>query len=287
METRELNLTDNFKCEIELKDTRFPLPKTTIYSLLGKINIFNGNEDSFSILQERLEELVREHFKDKPKQMLLMQYCKTEEEKEKCKVFLNDDCLCFYRDGKYVRIDSQNLFREYFGRIPLEDDEYLKSIGFPSLPERQGKSCFSCFTIHKDGNLYIHPYRQDTIQHTFTTNGRSVAAAGLIILVDGKILHINNVSGHYKTPNQYIELFFDFLKNSSITENLNLYFHHDFSVFRNNFSFPLSRLIENKEFGISFKYLFREKTLTELEEERHIRNQINQKYLKSPKSLAI
>lgn len=268
-----LTIKDSFKVELYFIDTKLPFAKTTINILLNKLNVFEEETNKLEILKEKLEEISQKHFADNPKQMLLMQYCKTKIEKDFFKVFLHNKNLCFFRNGLFLNIDSQVLFKEHFEKLPLEDDAYLESVGFPSLPERKGKSCFSCFTIHQDGNLYVNPYRQDTMQHTFTTMGNNVLCAGLMYLVDGKIHYIDNRSGHYLSTPQHLKIFFDFLEKNKKNTLTTDYFCENFNFSREHFSEYPIEIINERQFGINF-HKFGEKTQVELLNERNIRREI-------------
>lgn len=280
-EFETLKLRSNFQIEIELKNTRYPFARVTASMLIEKLKkdnqIFENKQKELEALKSRLDELAREHFKGKEEQLLTMMYCK-EDELEKYKVYFVDGNLCFLRNEKFIKIDSENLFKEFFyKRSPEEDDLYLESIGFPSLPERKGKSCFSCFTIHKDGNLYINPYRQDTIQHTFTTNGENILCAGLLFIQNGKISYVDNRSGHYLSKPRHIQIFFDNISKNVGGENIKDFFSQEFDLFREKFIGTPINIIKNKNFGLNF-YKFGEKNITELLEEKKIRNLINQRY---------
>lgn len=278
-----LKLDDNFIIEIELMKTIYPFSKNRTKILLDelrkKVENLDERADKFEILKQNLNNLVAACLSKNPLQIITMKYCKNEEEKESYRVYLKNDKLCYYRDDKYLPIDSTSVFMEFFdGRTPEEDERYLESIGFPLLSERAGKSSFSCFVIDKDGKLYINPYRPDTIQHTFTTQGGNILCAGLILLKNGTICYIDNTSGHYKTNNEKLELFFLFLKNNSENQDISKYFDDDFLKCRENFSWPLKKIIDRKEFGLRFRHLFREKTFIELENERKLRKSVFEKY---------
>lgn len=266
-----LTLKESFRCEISLCRTKFPFARTTIRILIARLKAVEEESDRLEVLKEKLEEVATEYFKDIPQQMLLMRYC---DDKEKYRVHLHEKSLCFLTGSGYVKIDSQMLFRDHFGRLPVEDDEYLKSVGFPSLPERKGKSCFSCFIIRKNRNLYVTPYRQDTMQHTYLTFGKDVLCAGLLFLADGKIHYIDNRSGHYLSTPKHLKIFFDFVNKNRGANLLKDYFCKDFSFSAEIFSmFPLE-VIAKKQFGINF-YKFGEKTQVELLAERGIRREIS------------
>lgn len=276
-----LKLRDIFQIEIELKDTQFSVSrvntKVIMEQLRNKIVDFDLLENRLDLLKEKLEELELENASKKLQPLLRMSYCKNELEKEQYKVYLLNGGLYHFRFGKYIEIDSEELFKSVFNdRTPMEDDEYLESMGYHLLPERKGKSCFSCFVIDKNNNLYIHPYRQDTIQHTFITSGEDVLCAGLMFIKDAKICYIDNRSGHYLSTPKYVQILFNFLLINS-KENINAYFTKDFTLFRNYFANKPIDIISNKDFGLNF-YKYGIKTHEELLEESELRKIINNKY---------
>ena len=277
-----LKLRDIFQIEIELKNTKYPFARTTFKALFEKLKEqiidLDEKENKVEIFKEQLENLSNDHFAGKEQQKITMMYCKNQDEVNNYLVHFVNGCLCLLRNNEYVKIDSENLFKELFnGRTPNEDDLYLENIGFESLPERKGKSCLSCFTIHQNGKMYVHPYRQDTMQHTFTTNGKDVMCAGLLFIQNGKIAYINNRSGHYYSRPEHLQIFFDVLFKNTQGGNIKPYFSDDFDIFRRDFVGSPPDIIQNKKYGLNF-YSFGKKDDVENSEKTRIRNEINQKY---------
>lgn len=278
-----LKLNENFRIEMELMNTKYPFSKNRskiiLEELRKRVKDLDDRIDRFEIVRQNLDNLVNICLANISEQIITMKYCQDQQEKENYAVYLQNNKLCYFRNDKYIPIDSTEIFKEFFdGRVPAEDEKYLESIGFPMLPERSGKSEFSCFVIDKDNKMYINPYRPDTIQHTFTTYGDSVLCAGLILLKNGTIYYIDNTSGHYLTGNEKLELFFIFLKQNSKIKNISVYFDKEFLKCRNDFSWPLKGIIEKKEYGLKFCHIFREKTFCEIEEEKRLRKYIFEKY---------
>ena len=279
---KSLKLNHKFEMEKILKDTKYPLSRIQ-YQRFHHIlsNKYQNKVFSINEFIKYLEMLIE---KDKI-DVITMNYCKNEEEREKYKVYLVSDTLCFYsKDNKtYEPIDSINLFKKNFnGKTPKEDDEYLIRIKYPILPERIGKSTCSCFVIDTNNNLYISPYRQDTIQHTFITDCEDVLSAGLIFCEKGKILYLENRAGHYLPPPDSILYIFKFLRDKSMGNVLN-FFHKEFDVKRIKFSERQNDIINNREYGLNF-FEFKEKTEKYINYELQLRNIIMDKYFKTKNS---
>ncbi|MBN82332.1 MAG: hypothetical protein CMJ70_19555 [Planctomycetaceae bacterium] len=58
------------------------------------------------------------------------------------------------------------------------------------------------YAVDVDLNIYSRPYQNEgddlAIHHSSYLAGKAVLCAGMIIIDDGKLLHIDNESGHYK-----------------------------------------------------------------------------------------
>lgn len=58
---------------------------------------------------------------------------------------------------------------------------------------------YAAYVITADGTLYLNDQHQkNCFSHASFTNGEPVVCAGMIKIVDGKIMDINNISGHYR-----------------------------------------------------------------------------------------
>lgn len=275
-----LKFNPMFEIEKILKDSKYPLSKNQ-YEILCEIISKNSRQNSKINITEflyNLDLLVKEQ----KIEIMTMKYCKNNEEREKFKVHLVSNKLCFFSNEKksYQNIDSINLFKQFFnGRTPKEDDEYLIKSKYPILPERIGKSTCSCFIVNKNNDLYISPYRQDTMQHSFIMDCEDILSAGLIYCENGVILYIENRAGHYLPEPDNILFFFQFLSYKT-GKNITKMFHKDFDIKRENFSKSQNTIINNKEYGLNF-FKFKEKTEKEMKYELQIRNQINEKYFNS------
>ena len=271
-----LKFNRDFEIEKLLKDTKYPLSKNQFKrccKIMGLNNQFK--EINLNEFIEKLDFLIKNNIIN----ILTMKYCKNEECKEKYKVYLYFDKLCFYSKEKktYESISSLNLFKSHFnGRTPKEDDQYLIKSKYPLLLERIGKSTCSCYIIDKNKNLYISPYRQDTIHHSFITDCENVLCAGLIYCENGKILYLENRAGHYLPNPENILYLFNLLKEKYINNISNL-FHENFDLKRQYFSNCQTDIINKKEYGLNF-FKFKEKTALELNNELKLRNLIIEKY---------
>ncbi len=165
-------------------------------------NLNENDERDVDIIIGELKDCPQKVFGDRVEDFQL-RYARTQEEKEKFKVHVENEKLCF-EDG--TPVDSYSLFVKTFGRTPDEDDALLASIGGP-FAEITKKSAFSCFVVDKDDNLYITPYRISTSHHNFLTNDEGVKIAGLVLMKEGKIYYLSNLSGHYRPEASRISKF--------------------------------------------------------------------------------
>ncbi|WP_178030949.1 hypothetical protein [Pelagibaculum spongiae] len=60
------------------------------------------------------------------------------------------------------------------------------------------------FVMDKDGEIYCGRKSGDVEHHSAFLSGRPVAAAGHIRVVAGKLLYVNNSSGHYQPTKEYM-----------------------------------------------------------------------------------
>lgn len=61
------------------------------------------------------------------------------------------------------------------------------------------KPQYAAYVVDEDGNFFICEHKKNKIQHTSFLAGKRVLCAGMIQIDDGKIVDINNRSGHYKS----------------------------------------------------------------------------------------
>ena len=166
------------------------------------------------------------------------------EEKEKInyQVIIENGTLLYLKDKRII--DSYN---EYYNKFGEYNNKEL-NIGIP------GKSKFSCFIIDVNDNLYIFPFKTYKIHHSFITKGNVLnKLAGMIYIRKGKIFHIENRSGHYKTAPKQIDILFEKLKKLSMKNFANL-FDTKFDINRKQFSQNIVDIIEKEEFGLNLLY---------------------------------
>ena len=65
------------------------------------------------------------------------------------------------------------------------------------LQGKPGMDGHAAIVIHRDGNVFVHPYEKGKWQHTSTTQGKPVLSAGMIRIEQGKVKSFHLDSGHY------------------------------------------------------------------------------------------
>jgi len=85
-------------------------------------------------------------------------------------------------------------------KISFNDGKILDAAGNLLTMGKKG-----IFTMDMTGNIYVYEYRVspmcDRVRHTSLSRGAPVAGAGEMFVVDGVLLQLNNLSGHYH-PNR-------------------------------------------------------------------------------------
>ncbi|MBR2141370.1 MAG: hypothetical protein IJ853_03350 [Rickettsiales bacterium] len=268
-------LAEEYLPEIRLARVGVPLSKSTISSLkeLSKtdselsyiVELANSNIN-IAIDEERLKKAIQrlETIRNEI-EVRKLKYYENEQEREKYKVYFHDDKLCYLRKNKFVPIDTENEYKDVFGRLPLEDED-------ENIPEhRRGKSCFSCCVIDAGGGMYLFPYKGDTMQHTFITKGQPTQFAGMMRTKNGQICYIDNNSGHYKFGSGAIPVLYDKILQLSGSENIpQQLFAKGFNPRRTEF--PESKRDCRNTRGVNFTNGFQvdaiNKTQEQLNEER-------------------
>jgi len=100
----------------------------------------------------------------------------------------------------YLRTDN---LRENYQAQFINDHIYLRdAIADTTHFEIPGKgNGYAAYVITADGTLYLNDQHQkNCFSHASFTHGEPVVCAGMIKIVAGKIMDINNISGHYR-PN--------------------------------------------------------------------------------------
>jgi len=166
------------------------------------------------------------------------------EDKEKInyQVIIENGTLLYLKDKRVI--DSYNEYYKIFGEYNNKE----LNIGIP------GKSKFSCFIIDVNDNIYIYPFKTFKIHHSFITKGNILnKLAGMIYIRNGKIYHIENRSGHYKTAPKQIDILFEKLKQLSMNDFPEL-FNIKFDINRKKFSENILEIVDKEEFGLNLLY---------------------------------
>ena len=227
------------------------LPNETIEEYIkNKFHYIKDIKD-FKLFNNNFKPLLKVEIK-KIKDLQLLDNCPENlkkqilfiEEKEKInyQVIIENGTLLYLKDKRII--DSYN---EYYNKFGEYNNKEL-NIGIP------GKSKFSCFIIDVNDNLYIFPFKTFKIHHSFITKGNVFnKLAGMIYIRKGKIYHIENRSGHYKTAPKQIDILFEKLKKLSMKNFPNL-FDTKFDINRKQFSQNILDIIEKEEFGLNLLY---------------------------------
>jgi hypothetical protein len=166
------------------------LEEASVTEFREKVGQFNLLSDE---LRKKNEELKSLEFKFRKLDM-------THANDDYYKVYTNDrGQLCYNRDGRIIPIDTEKEFKGTFGRTPAEDDAYLERYGHIISDVRKGKSARSTLVIAENGDMYIAPFRSDTMQHTSSKGYDGIITTGMLILKDGKIETATNQGGHFRT----------------------------------------------------------------------------------------
>lgn len=78
--------------------------------------------------------------------------------------------------------------------IRTADGNVANTMGFKGK-----KPQYAAYVMDEDGNFFICEHKKNKIQHTSFLAGKRVVCAGMIQIDNGKIVDINNRSGHYKS----------------------------------------------------------------------------------------
>lgn len=239
------SLQKDYKFECEMQDSQYHFSKNKILQIIEKLKSgstqLQKDEEYFKYLCENLEEITQKYEVNTKKQIQYTDY------KEKYKVHIRNEQLCYFREYEYIPIDTVAEYKEHFEVYPLEDEQ--KDNEIPD--NRKGKSQFSCFSIDEGGNLYISPYKSDVMQHTYVTKGGDVLFAGTIKVDNGKICYVDNKSGHYRVGTEFMYVFFEILQKISQNGKLKLLFSEKFNMQKTDFSENMREIIERSEYGLN------------------------------------
>ena len=78
-------------------------------------------------------------------------------------------------------------------------------------------NCDDCiFVVDLNGNMYIHEPLDGFFHHSSFVKGMPVLAAGEIKFFDGRIVSLNNKSGHYKPDQESLDLPLSFFHEAGV-----------------------------------------------------------------------
>lgn len=106
----------------------------------------------------------------------------------------------------YINYLSPDQATDY--RITLSQGEWViggKLLDTTHLPGKAGMEGHAAIVIHRDGNIFVHPYEKGKWQHTSTTEGKPVLSAGMILIEQGKAKSFHLDSGHYTPQRPQLE----------------------------------------------------------------------------------
>lgn len=217
-------INDWYKDELKMISSSYPLAREYISKIK---ELLNDTEEGLAL--SSIEKLPESYFeilgRVKPEKLIYF----TKIQKQSFKVFTHENHLCFLKDKKYVKVDSDSIFKEFFGRTWEEDEKYLANIGYAVPDIRKGKSQKSCFIIDMNNDFFIFPYRSNTIQHTSISFGYPVKLAGTIRLIDGKISYIDNSTGHYRANIESLKKMILLIRKMSDIKDISSFFTKDFN----------------------------------------------------------
>ena len=112
------------------------------------------------------------------------------------------------REKYRVRFGSDG--RLYASDGTLFDTRKAKFIDTEDKVEKVGSGIF---VLAPDGNLYLSNFfQQGVFHHSSFLAGGEVICAGEMVVEDGVIIRINNLSGHYRAPNESLSELGKYLK---------------------------------------------------------------------------
>lgn len=163
---------------------------------------------------------------------------------------------CSFLWGRYMAWDGQGNFSEVMGNtdknvayfddndrathtVKITNNQLCKSTDeVIDTSQAEGtKPGYYAFALIRgaDGSpqLILHPHQKGLYQHSSHNAGNSVLCTGMIRVVQGKITHINNHSGHYRPTREDFRKLFEFLPREI--------FDTDAKVFAESCRFPNKR----------------------------------------------
>lgn len=110
------------------------------------------------------------------------------------------------QDVGYINYLSSDQAANY--RVTLSQGEWKvggKLLDTTHLPGKAGMEGHAAIVVHRDGNIFVHPYEKGKWQHTSTTEGKPVLSAGMILIAQGKAKSFHLDSGHYMPQRPQLE----------------------------------------------------------------------------------
>jgi hypothetical protein len=100
------------------------------------------------------------------------------------------------------------------GAVPLQTALFP-----PSRPGKGSVPGSAAFVWDRTGNLWVHQH-VDALFHTSISKGKKIRCAGMINVVQGKVVHLSDDSGHYAPGTNYLCYFVQFLQNKNCLKSL-------------------------------------------------------------------
>ncbi|MES2677211.1 MAG: hypothetical protein V4612_02710 [Pseudomonadota bacterium] len=99
----------------------------------------------------------------------------------------------------YLNSKEREAYRVQFHDGKLYQDE--KELDTTILNSKFKDRGVAAFVLSRDGNLYVNEHMANQFNHSSFLSGDITASSGMIEIEKGKVMKIDNVSGHYK-PNE-------------------------------------------------------------------------------------
>ncbi len=139
-------------------------------------------------------------------------YARSSKEREKYSVLINNGLLYIpERDIQECPARGRKKEEKKISAVP--GYELLNTIDKRGIKKnKERKDCYTSvganiFVMDERGNIYTHPFNEvGKFHHSSFLAGDPVLFAGNIIVLDGEIKYIDNLSGHYKPRAEAIQI---------------------------------------------------------------------------------
>jgi len=145
---------------------------------------------------------------------------------------------------KYLTTDEALLYelKVYKGRVYVNDKLYSTNLN-RSRPH-------SIFTVSLDGRIFICDCDDlNVFHHSSFVSGEPVRTAGELFVIDGRIIAVNNKSGHYKPTYRSLDILKLSLQNMGLENTNKIYFfsEQEYEIGKKNSRLPICNrfLIKN------------------------------------------